>query len=109
MLSLSLAQAFGDGASISNGMLQIPISNLPRLTTNNPTGTQALVAIIIKVLENYQGEIDITDEFGNPIIYDNSKFYASSEAFYWHPKYQIKRNNQVFNRQQIIVYEYASN
>ncbi|AFY34877.1 hypothetical protein [Calothrix sp. PCC 7507] len=64
--SLSVQQLFGEGATQTLTTLTITKSSLPKLNpTSNNSAESLLVGILLKVLENFEGEI--TDESGHSI------------------------------------------
>ena len=89
-MQLTLVQAFGSNASQSVNLLTINKADLPLLTpSSNNTADSLLVAILLQVLSNFQG--NLTDEKGNtvtdqnniPITYDNSNYWDEVGLNYW--------------------------
>jgi hypothetical protein len=109
MYRLSLINLFGEGAVQNGSDLIIKKNSLPLLTPlPENTASSLLVAILIKVLENFEGELNITDEYGNNITYNNRDAFELIEAFYW-KKYIEDRNNANYVRDEIIIQTYDPN
>lgn len=112
---LTLSQVFGSNAFQNGQTLIINKSGLPLLIAshNNSSGA-LLVAIALKTLENFQGQITddfgntITDDFGNSIEYDNQNLYEFLNCFRWEDKV-IQRGDLLVVRKTIVIesFEYA--
>jgi hypothetical protein len=114
MFPLTLQQLFGVNAIQNGQTLIINKSDLPLLmpVTNN-TAESLLVAILLKALSNFSGNIldsnnqPILDSNNQPITFDNSEAYELLKVITWQP-YQIIRSSQPYVINQIIIFTYAT-
>lgn len=113
METLSLAQLFGEGAVQNENTLVIQKSSLLRLTPlANNTAESLITALLITALQNFQGILTdennqpITDENNQPFTFDNSEIFELIKIIGWKP-YRIKRANQLYIANQVIVFNYA--
>ncbi len=116
LLPLTLAQLFGENASQDINQLVIHKADLPRLTVS-PTNRaeQLLVAILLKILENFEGNLktetgeNITDESGRIITYKNSELFKEmsllEDQIYFVKKNELTKVN-TFILHTFKIYEY---
>lgn len=103
--SLTLEEIFGDGASQNGSNLIIQKTSLPLTPLSNNSASCLLAAILIKALENFQGQLDFSDEYGHPIDYDNRNIFELASVFFW-DRYFVSRNNNLMIREEIIIESY---
>jgi hypothetical protein len=109
MNPLSLEQIFGEGAVQNGSELIIQKNSLPLLSPlPENTASSLLVAIFLKLLENFQGELNFTDENGHPITFDNRDAYELIGGYIW-GRYFDFRNTDIVARDEIIIQLYEPN
>jgi hypothetical protein len=108
-MELTLIQLFGVNAFQDGQILKIQKSDLPLLTPSiNNTAESLLVAIVLKALENFEGSLTtetddfITDEFDNPVTFNNGDIFTTLYAFNWNP-YIAERLNSYVARNSVII------
>ncbi len=107
-MQLTLQQLFGVNAFQDGQVLQIKKSDLPLLTPSvNNSSESLLVAILLKVLENFSNEI--LDSNNQPILDSDNKLILRSgelfddlNVFRWQDVL-IKRGEILFVRKTIVV------
>jgi hypothetical protein len=109
MKNLTLAQVFGLNANQSSGQLVILKSDLPGLTPgSNNRAEQLLVALLLKVAEQFEGNLTdpsgqvVTDNQNNAITYDNSKLYERMKIFYWKRQFTT-REQQSYSLDTFVI------
>jgi hypothetical protein len=114
MNQLTLQQLFGVNATQDGQILRINKSDLPLLTPGNNTAESLFVAIVLKALENFEGFITsdsdefITDEFCNPITFNNGDMFTGLYVFNWNP-YITERLNSYVVRSSVIIQIFTEN
>ncbi|MBC6436213.1 hypothetical protein FM036_45620 [Nostoc sp. HG1] len=110
---LSLAQIFGAGAFQDENILIINKASLLRLSPSIFNSPESLLtAILITALENFSGILNdennqaITNEFNEPITFDNSDAFEFIKMIDWMP-FLEKKASQLYQINQIIVFSYA--
>lgn len=116
MLALTLAQLFGDSASQTATELVIKKADLAAVGLTplfNNRAEQLVVAILLQILENFQGVLTdengeyITDENGNPITYDQGdQFYEFLQLFLWELHIE-QRSFGIVIRHTIIMHSFT--
>lgn len=115
LLLLSLIQIFGENATQSTTTLTINKADLPKLTPSlSNRAEQLLIAICLKALENFAGELTdpdgntVLDPDGNAIIYDNKELFELLKAFRWQSYYTQQSNNLIL-RESIVIHQFNAN
>ena len=115
MQILTLQELFGVNALQTANELIIKKSDLSAVgltATASDRAEQLVIAILLKALENFQGNLTeensniITDENNTPIGYDNRESFEFLQMFLW-DAYAKTRNNQVFLTETIILNSYV--
>lgn len=109
-MELSLSEIFGDGATQDASTLIIQKADLPKLSTNQDNrAEQLLVALILKAIPIFQGElVDENDDYivdsdFNKINYDNSELYKLV-VNHWRVRVQDRK---IIN--QFVIHTYETN
>jgi hypothetical protein len=116
-MNLTKQQTLGMNFTESSDTLTIRKADIPRLTpTNNNSAQSLFVGLLLLVLENYVGKIAndvgniISDEYGNPIAYDNSAFFNDNLLLFpWDTKPTERAVGGYAQRFTIVVEQYAAN
>ncbi len=88
-MELSLSQAFGANASQSIDSLIISKTDLSLLGAVNNTADSLVVAIILQLLDNFQGNLTdnnndiVVDNNNISVTYDNSNYWDNIGLNYW--------------------------
>lgn len=112
-LALSIESLFGKDASQNIDSIIIKKNNLPGLTSSpSNTAESILVALILKIIENFEGNLtdnqgfSLTDNLGNKVTFSNRELYELLEGFFWKRDF-TRRNDSLFSRISFVIMSYT--
>lgn len=114
MPELTLKQLFGDNSAQDDYLLIIQKADLKLTAKVNNSAESLLVAILLKVVENFRGNLtdaqgsEITDNQGKALNYDNSSIYDSLNIEAWAGFFK-QRNDLIYATNTFVIHQFTLN